>query len=284
MGLVFGGGGARGFAHLGLIRALRDRGIAVDLTGGSSMGAFISALVASGFSIDDMVRITRDVFVKRNYLNDYSFSGFSLIAGRRFRGKLFEIFGRTRVENLPIPYFCVSTNLTRGAQVIHDRGGLGDWVATSMTVPGIGPPVVLNGDLLVDGGLLNNVPSDVMQSMGRGIVVASDVSSEVELRVEGVDSKDPLELLTVKAMAKSLNMAKILFRTATMVDQEQLRLRKATADLYLRMPVQRTGMFDWKAMDSLVEQGYQHAIGALAGIDDLLKAPDQVSSFSSSTR
>jgi NTE family protein len=263
LGIVFGGGGARGFAHLGLIRALETAGQRVDLTGGTSIGSLISALVAQGRSPDDVRSVLSELFVKHNYLNDYSLSRVSLIGGRKFRTQLEKIFGEQRIEELPIPYFCVSTNLTRGAAVVHEQGVMREWVASSMTIPGIGPPVVWRGDLLVDGGLLNNVPTDVMQQMGRGDVIGSDVSNAVELRVEGVDSSEPRDLLNYRSVAKSFNLAKILFRSATLVDEDQVRVRRASADLYLRMPVQGVGTFDWEAAQALETQAYDYASAEL---------------------
>jgi NTE family protein len=262
-GVVFGGGGARGFAHLGLVRALASQGYRIDLTGGTSIGALFSALVAQGRPLDDIREILVEMFVTRNYLNDYSLSRISLISGRKFRNKLRTIFGDQRIEDLPVPYFCVSTNLTRGAAVVHEHGRVMDWVASSMTIPGIGPPVVWRGDLLVDGGLLNNVPTDVMQAMGRGNVIASDVSNAIELRVEGVDSSEPLDLLNFRVIARSFGFTKILFRAATLVDEDQVRARRANADLYLRMPVQGIGTFDWQTAQALEQQAYDYASAEL---------------------
>jgi NTE family protein len=258
-GVVFGGGGARGFAHLGLLRALDALGCPIDMTGGTSIGALFSALVAQGKSVNEIREILIEMFITNNYLNDYSFARLSLIKGKKFRDRLDKLFGDQRIEDLPIPYFCVSTNLTRGAAVVHDRGRIKDWVASSMTIPGIGPPVVWQGDLLVDGGLLNNVPTDVMQALGRGDVIASDVSNAVELRIEGVDSTEPLDLLNFRTLAKGFNLTSIMFRAATLVDVDQVRARRASADLYLRMPVQGVGTFDWEEAQALEQQAYDYA-------------------------
>jgi NTE family protein len=263
VGVVFGGGGARGFAHLGLLRALVAQGLCIDLTGGSSIGALFAALVAQGRTLDEIRAVLIEMFVTHNYLNDYSLSRVSLISGRKFRKKLEVIFGDQLIEELPIPYFCVSTNLTKGAVVVHEQGRVRDWVASSMTIPGVGPPVVWQGDLLVDGGLLNNVPTDIMQAMGRGDVIASDVSNSVELRVEGVDSSEPRDLLNFRMIARSFNLAKILFRSATLVGEDQVIARRASADLYLRMPVQGIGTFDWEAAQALEDQAYEYASAEL---------------------
>jgi predicted acylesterase/phospholipase RssA len=142
---------------------------------------------------------------------------------------------------------------------VHDSGRLLDWVSTSMSVPGIAPPTVYHGDLLVDGGIVNNLPTDVMQLMGRGRVIGSDVSSARELRVDGIDTSEPQDLLRVRRSARAVSIATILVRTATLVEEEEMKARAANSDLYLRMPVQGIGMFDWRSLDALVDLGYQHA-------------------------
>ncbi|HET8882002.1 MAG TPA: patatin-like phospholipase family protein, partial [Solimonas sp.] len=147
VGLVLGGGGARGFAHLGLLHALHDLRIPVDVVGGSSMGAFFGALLSTGHDLDDIRRIARDTFVDHNYLNDYVLPTVSLIRGRKFVRHLHDIFGDETIEALRRPYFCVSTNLTKGCAATHDRGPLYLWTATSMAVPGVAPPLVYDGEL-----------------------------------------------------------------------------------------------------------------------------------------
>ncbi|MGH8539584.1 MAG: patatin-like phospholipase family protein, partial [Stenotrophobium sp.] len=127
VGLVLGGGGARGFAHIGLIRALRELHIPVDVAGGTSMGAFIAALLACGFDPVEMAQIARETFVNNNFLNDYTLPRVSLIRGRKFLARLRQIFGERQIEELRRSYFCISTNLTTGDPVVHDRGPLATW-------------------------------------------------------------------------------------------------------------------------------------------------------------
>ena len=152
VGVVLGGGGARGFAHIGLIRALEELRVPVDVAGGTSMGAFLSALLALGLDSVEMVHVARETFIRNNFLNDYALPRVSLIRGRKFSARLAEIFGDRQIEELRRTFFCVSTNLTTGAPVVHDRGPLSVWVGTSMAVPGIAPPVAYESELLCDGG------------------------------------------------------------------------------------------------------------------------------------
>jgi NTE family protein len=271
IGLVLGGGGARGFAHVGLLRALEERGIAIDLAGGSSMGALISALVAMGYTSHEMAPVLRETFVTHNYLNDYMFPRIALIKGRKFLRRLREIFGEQRIEHLRMPWFCVSTNLTRGSAMVHDQGPLETWIAASMAVPGIAPPVVYKGELLSDGAVANSLPTDIMQDLERGKIIASNVSTEGDIRAPGIEGPDPEGLLNWPGPGDPPGLRDILFRTATMTSESGTRARAANADLYLRMPVLGIGMFDWKRMDEIVERGYQHAREKLAEAADLLK-------------
>ena len=270
IGLVLGGGGARGFAHLGLLRALEERGMTIDLAGGSSMGALISALVACGYTSHEIAPLLRETFVTHNYLNDYMFPRIALIRGRKFLRRLREIFGEQKIEHLRMPWFCVSTNLTRGNAAVHDAGPLEMWIAASMAVPGIAPPVVYKGELLADGAVANSLPTDIMQNLERGPIIASNVSTEGDIRAPGIEGPDPEGLLNWPGPGDPPGLRDILFRTATMTSESGTRARAANADLYLRMPVLGIGMFDWKRMEEIIERGYAHAKEELAKASEKL--------------
>ncbi|MGH8462300.1 MAG: patatin-like phospholipase family protein [Stenotrophobium sp.] len=273
IGLVLGGGGARGFAHIGLLRALRELQIPVDVAGGSSMGAFIAALCASGYDHNEIAHITQDTFVRHNYLNDYMFPTVAMIRGRKFVRRLHEIFDDRQVEHLRTPFFCVSTNLTRGTAMVHDRGPLYMWLACSMCVPGVAPPVAYKGELLVDGSVINSLPTDVMHDLRRGPIIASDVSTEGDLGVPGIEGPDPEGLLSWRAPSgsKRPGLFSIMFRTASLTSESGIAARAARADLYLRMPVSGIGLFDWKRMDEVTERGYEFAIERLQPLKDALQ-------------
>jgi predicted acylesterase/phospholipase RssA len=260
IGLVLGGGGARGFAHIGLIGALEDLGIPIDLTGGTSMGAFIAALRAAGYDSRDMLRLARETFVDNNYLNDYLLPRVSLIRGRKFLARLKTLFGERRIEELRTPYFCVSTNLTRARAVVHNEGPLYLWLATSMSVPGFAPPMTWQGDLLADGAVINALPTDVMQGLARGPIIASDVSSEGGPKLDGIEGPDPEALLK---RGSGVSLVDLLFRTATLTSESGSAIRAERADVYLRMPVEGIALFDWKKLDEVVERGYKFALARL---------------------
>lgn len=278
LGLVLGGGGARGFAHIGLIRALEQLHIPIDIVGGTSMGAFVAALVACGFDSVEMTHIAYETFVARNYLNDYTMPRVSLIRGQRFHSRLQAIFGQRRIEELRQSYYCISTNLSTGQAVIHDQGELATWVGTSMSVPGVAPPVAWHENLLCDGGVINNLPTDVMQNLERGTIIASNVSLIDDIRVPGIglDEPDQSALLNWNKLIKDKllpapKLAEILMRTATLASDTMIQTAAIErAHLHIRMPIEGIGMFDWNKLDELVERGYQHAIATLLPIRDTL--------------
>jgi NTE family protein len=272
VGVVLGGGGARGFAHIGLIRALEELGVPVDVAGGTSMGAFVSALLALGLDSVEMTHVARETFVRNNFLNDYALPRVSLIRGRKFSARLAEIFGDSRIEELRRTFFCVSTNLTTGVAVVHDRGPLSVWVGTSMAVPGIAPPIAYEGELLCDGGVIDNLPTGVMQRLERGAIIASNVSTDGYLRAPGagLGGPDPEALLRHGTLDAPPRLSEILVRSAMLSSATSMDLAAERADVYVRMPSQEFGIFDWKRLEELVELGYRHALEQLTAVRDAL--------------
>jgi NTE family protein len=240
--------------------------------GGTSMGAFISALLACGFDSVEMAEIARESFVRNNYLNDYAVPRVSLIRGRKFAARLRDLFGERQIEELRRTYFCVSTSLTTGATVVHDRGPLSVWVGTSMAVPGVAPPIAYEEELLCDGGVVDNLPTDVMQKLERGSIIACNVSTEGAIRAPGagLGEPDPEALLRRRGEVAPPRLSEILVRSATLTSATAMHLAAERADVYVRMPTQDVGMFDWRRLDELIERGYEHALKRLAPLRDTL--------------
>lgn len=273
IGLVLGGGGARGFAHIGLVRAFEQLQIPVDIAGGTSMGAFVSAMLACGFDSVEMAHIAHETFVAKNYLNDYTMPRVSLIRGKRFHARLEAIFGNRQIEELRRTYYCISTNLTTGEPVVHDRGGLATWVGTSMSVPGVAPPIAWEGDLLCDGAVVNNLPTDVMQNLERGVIIASNVSATGEIRAPGagIGVPDQQALLNWRGSQRAPKLSEILMRSASLASETSIQQASIErADLCLNLPVQDIGMFEWHRLDDLIERGYAHAMEQLLPLRDTL--------------
>ncbi|HMS62565.1 MAG TPA: MFS transporter [Solirubrobacteraceae bacterium] len=177
VGIVFSGGGARAFAHIGVLDEFAAAGIEVDRVGGCSMGALIAAMSALGMEPDEIDARCYEEWVRRRPLTDYRIPRHSLIKGERIRAMLHRNLPGL-IEDLERDFFCVSGDLVSGDLVVHRRGELYAAVGASMSLPGLVAPVALDGRLLVDGGVLNNLPVDVMAERSEGPVIAVDVTHQ----------------------------------------------------------------------------------------------------------
>jgi lysophospholipid hydrolase len=271
LGLVLSGGGARGFAQLGVMRALRELSLDVDVVGGTSMGAIMAGLLAMGHDVETMIEMSRKGFVGYEVMSDLTAPMISLMRGTSTVKLLQALFGDVQVEDLWIPYFCVSSNLSRAEVVVHDEGPLWLWTRASSAIPGIAPPVPYHGDLLVDGGVLNNLPANIMRERCRGSVVAVDVSAPVELRTSLADVS---ELSGWPHLARALNpldkrtpfpnILRILSRTATLGSVHDQAAMEDIADLYLHPPTDAVDPLNWKGINDVVNIGYEHAYDRIA--------------------
>jgi predicted acylesterase/phospholipase RssA/CRP-like cAMP-binding protein len=273
-GLVLGGGGARGLAHLGVMRALEEAGIPIDVVGGTSIGAIMAGLYARGLSDSERVRAVTSIARHGRRLVTPTLPLVALSAGRYVDRILIEHLTAVPVEDLPVSFFCVSTSLTQAEEVIHERGPLWAAVRASLALPGIWPPVYAAGDLLIDGGAINNVPVDVMRRrVGSGSIVAVDVSPEVEPLTTAPFAPG---LSGWRVLGRRINpfvpaqpvpaIADVLTRSTGL---SQLRHRRAAldvdrVDLLLRPPVAGLGVLDFKGGIALIEAGYRYAVEALA--------------------
>lgn len=168
VGLCLGGGGARGFAHIGTVRALEEAGVAIDLIGGSSIGALIAAGFASGLTVERQVELA-GFFASRKKLLDRTLPITSLMAGRKVSNLYQQLFGELLIEDLWVPMFIVSSGLSRAHAVTHARGLVWRAVRASTAIPAIFPPLLADdGEVLVDGGVMNNMPLDIMREWCEG--------------------------------------------------------------------------------------------------------------------
>ena len=164
----------------------------------------------------------------------------------------------------------MTTNLTQGRSEVHRSGSLAMWIAASMAVPGVAPPVAWRGDFLADGAVINALPTDVMRAMGPGKVIGSSVSSEGMIAAPGIIGPDPSALLDWPLDTPRPSLFNILFRTATLTSESGNARRAELADVYFRMPVSNIGMFQWDAIDTVVRAGYEHAMKTLPELRDQL--------------
>jgi len=172
--LVLGGGGARGFAHLGVIQALRELNIAVDMVAASSIGAPLALSVALEFSDDEVVERSGSYFAG---LKDYTIPVVAVLKGKAITERIYASTDGRDFEDCWVPFFCISTSVARAEDVVHHSGPMGPAIRASVSIPGVLPPVALDGDVLIDGATINNLPVDRMREANpTGTIIAIDVS------------------------------------------------------------------------------------------------------------
>jgi NTE family protein/lysophospholipid hydrolase len=281
VGVALSGGGARGFAHVGVLEAIAEAGIPVDMIGGTSMGAVIAAEHALGWDASTMARENQAMFGR--WQRDLTLPVLSILGGRRSSARLKESIGEVQIEDLWLPYFCISSNLSRAAMMIHRAGPLWLSLRASVSLPGILPPVVSEGDLLVDGGVLRNLPADVMRNAtGGGTIIAVDVSAETDMQYEQPyrDAVSGWRILWSRLNPFTHtfvvpSIAAVLQRSAelaSVVMQREVLLRGI--DLYIRVPVQRFGMLDFHAASDIIAVGRRVAREKIAEWKAGLEAAD----------
>ncbi|XP_066057152.1 patatin-like phospholipase domain-containing protein 7 isoform X1 [Chamaea fasciata] len=269
--LVLGGGGARGCSQVGIIRALIEAGIPVDMIGGTSIGAFMSALYAEERSYNQMrIKARQWAMVMNSVFKtilDLTYPITSMFSGAAFNKSINNIFKDKQIEDLWIPYFTITTDITASAMRVHRDGSLWRYVRASMSLSGYMPPLCdpKDGHLLMDGGYINNLPADVARSMGAKVVIAIDVGSrdETDLTNYG-DCLSGWWLLwkrwnPLAEKVKVLNMAEIQTRLAYVCCVRQLEMVKNSDYCeYIRPPIDRYGTLDFGKFDEICEVGYQH--------------------------
>jgi NTE family protein len=262
-GLVIGGGAARGLAALGVFKALVEAGIDIDWVGGTSIGAIMAGVVAAGLDPEQAIEIARLSFKIGKPFGDFTLPVISLLRGNRVKRLLNQCLDY-QIEDLPLPYFCVSTNLGRGIKNIHEKGSLVNAVRASAAMPGVLPPAVVNGELAVDGAVLNNLPVDIMQQKPVGRIIAIDFSAPVPSKVDYEETPSPWAILRGRWLPFSRRyrvpgLSSIILKSTEAGTQEQVRRNGAMADLLIDPQVRRFGMTDVKSFEPIVQAGYDRA-------------------------
>lgn len=268
VGLVLSGGGARGFAHLGVVRALREHGVPIDLVGGTSMGGILAAGVAADWSDAELVFRFRRSFVDTNPLSDFTLPFVSLVSGRKVGQLLRRELGEIDIEDLPLPFFCVSSNLTTGRIAVHQQGPLWRWLRASVAIPGVLPPVFHGGEVYVDGGAMNNLPVDVMRAKGRGPVIGVDVGADRAFTtdIEATETPPLWNLLFGRrSFRRRPNILQILWRSGMVNSATATLLQRSQTDLLLTPALESLDLLDWKSFERAIEIGYRDACERLAG-------------------
>uniref|UniRef100_A0A8C1VLV3 lysophospholipase n=1 Tax=Cyprinus carpio TaxID=7962 RepID=A0A8C1VLV3_CYPCA len=270
--LVLGGGGARGCSHVGVIKAMEEAGIPIDIVGGTSIGSFIGALYAEERSAVRVKQRAREWSKAMNSVFktvlDLTYPITSMFSGSAFNTSISKVFEDKQIEDLWLPYFNVTTDITASAMRVHKDGSLWRYVRASMTLSGYLPPLCdpKDGNLLMDGGYINNLPADIARNMGTKTVIAIDVGSQDETDLCNYgDSLSGWWLLWKRInpwaeKVKVPDMAEIQSRLAYVSCVRQLEVVKKSAYCeYIRPPIDRFKTMDFGKFDEIYDVGYQHS-------------------------
>uniref|UniRef100_A0A8C0IVH9 lysophospholipase n=1 Tax=Chelonoidis abingdonii TaxID=106734 RepID=A0A8C0IVH9_CHEAB len=276
--LVLGGGGARGCSHIGVIKAMEEAGIPIDLIGGTSIGSFIGALYAEERSAVRTKQRAREWAKSMNSVFetvlDLTYPITSMFSGSAFNTSINKVFQDKQIEDLWLPYFNVTTDITASAMRVHKDGSLWRYVRASMTLSGYLPPLCdpKDGNLLMDGGYINNLPADIARNMGAKTVVAIDVGSQDETDLCNYgDSLSGWWLLWKRLnpwaqKVKVPDMAEIQSRLAYVSCVRQLEVVKSSSYCeYIRPPIDRFKTMDFGKFDEIYDVGYQHGKVVFSG-------------------
>lgn len=268
VGLALSGGGARAYAHLGALRALREAGTPFDFVGGASMGAVVAAGVALGWTQEEMEARIHQAFVVKSPLSDIAVPIIAMTGGRKVDALLQAHYGEVDIADLPLPFFCVSANITASGYRVHRQGLLRRALRASISLPGVLPPVVDGGAVLVDGAVMKSFPADVVRAQHLGPVVGVDVS-----RARGVDPavlENPpswWRWFLSGEWRQGPPIVSILMRSATITTAAELETSRAATDLLIQPRLDGVEIRDFKAWDPAVVAGYEAAVEALRDLD-----------------
>ncbi|ODV91408.1 hypothetical protein CANCADRAFT_32062 [Tortispora caseinolytica NRRL Y-17796] len=269
VGLVLGGGGARGIAHVGMIRAIEELGIPVDIVGGTSIGSFVGGLYARD---SDLVPIYGRVkqfsgrigSIWRNIL-DLTYPATAYLTGHEFNRGIWKIFGNGRIEDFWLQYYNNTTNITHSRMEIHSYGYAWRYIRASMSLAGLLPPVTDNGSMLLDGGYVDNLPVDHMRKLGANIILAIDVGSMDD--TTPMSYGDTLSGLWVifnrwnpfSTQPNPPNLAEIQARLAYVSSVGALeKVKQLPGCFYLRPPIDDFATLDFSKFDEVYRVGYQY--------------------------
>ena len=275
LGVVLSGGGARALAHIGAIEELQAAGLQIDRVAGVSAGSLVGATIAAGFAPHELYDVFKRNFVDTNPSNDYVPPAYSLLRGAKGRRLLTNAFGDRRIEELPLRFFCLSCDLVAREPVLHGSGPVIDALYASFAIPAVFPPVATaDGRLLVDGGVLDNLPVETMAQKQMGPVIAVDVTGKMApFSRPGRPRLAPLgrslrRVLTGRDV-QIPRLGETIMRTVTVGSIDTSVAARLHANLVITPRVDGIALMDWKALPRVVELGRNAARAALAGEPDL---------------
>ena len=275
--LVFGGGGAHGLCNLGVVKALNELEIPIDVIGGTSVGSIFSGALALDFDYDTMYKNVDHDMSKNNPLKDYTFPFVALLKGAKMRKMLARHFS-IPIEHSWKNFFAVAANLSASRTEVIQSGFMNQAVAASISIPGILPPSLFRKSLLIDGGVLNNLPTDIMADLYKGHIISVDVVSSKTRTIEHQYSLGNWQFLKNVLTGSRKNYVPstmgTLMKAMTLASAEKADEKEKLSDLYIKPRVKK-GFLAWKAIKVFEEEGYKITKSLVTNLDyrGLLQLP-----------
>ena len=268
VGVVLSGGGARAYAHVGAIRALRERRVPIDFVGGVSMGGIIGAGVAMGWDDEELDQRIHAAFVDSSPLDDIALPILAMTRGVKVSERLAEHFGEADIADLWLPFFCLSANLTTGAYHMHKRGLLRKALRASIALPGVMPPATEGDNVLVDGAVMKNFPADVMRASHQGVIVGVDVTGSRNITAGDVARPQSAWRWVLSGQwRKGPPIVSLLMRAATVSTARDLAAAREATDVLVQPETARIEIRDWTAYAPAVAEGYRATLEVLDKLD-----------------
>jgi predicted acylesterase/phospholipase RssA len=271
IGLVLGGGGAKALAEIGVFRALREHGLPIDRVGGSSIGAVIAAQIGAGWSPAEMAEVNTREFQHLRLDRRITVPTISVLSARAAAAMFDRMFGESRLEDLWIPTFVTTVDLSRGRLSVRSRGRVATWVRASASPPAIWPAVAdTDGSLHVDGAVLDNLPVAAMRDLGAASVIAVDVSVPDEFRV-GPDAPEVASAFTPwrrahRGTPRYPSLLRVLNRTAQVTSLGAREAARDDADVVIAPLLTDVGLTEYSTAERVIAAGYAEARAELGSV------------------
>ena len=279
IGVAFGGGGARGIAHIGVYKALIEYGIPVDIVCGTSAGGMMSGLVASRYSIEEITEIFKN-FGKNVKVKwaDYTLPYSSIVKDPKLIEAYKSFCGEKKIEDLWLPMFCCAVNISSAELTVFDRGSLWRALRATTSLPGLLVPAVDNGSLFVDGGLINNMPGDILKERYNSKLISVNVSPEKDLVPNFSEFPNQTKYLLKKMFLRKKfkkdyghidipNLASIMVRSIMVGSAKKTNEVAKISEIYLSPPTDNFKMLDYDNLEKITEVGYKYAVEELNKYD-----------------
>ena len=268
VGLVLAGGGAKGFAHIGVWKALEEAGIPIDYVGGTSMGSMMGGLMAFDWKYDQIYTVCREIAFSPLKSDFNLLPLVSLFKGKVLDRVLQKYYEQYDIEDCPIPFYCVSSNLTHARPQIHRRGNMFRAIRASGAIPAVVPPVVEQNSLLIDGGICNNFPTDVMVEAGARFIIGVDFFTDQNQEVQYKEIPSNWKALSSMwfggdESGKLPTLLGTIIRSTTLYSDYQQKQNIEKTDVYINPDVNKFSMLEWEAYDKIVQKGYDEAVRIL---------------------